>query len=1170
MKLRRVSVRHLPGIPQPFTLEPLADGLTVIHGPNGIGKSSLARAIGELFWGEASPGSGISVEARLALSGRQWQIECDGALHRWQCEGVESPPPPLPPKHLQGCFFLTLRDLLDASDTAGRDLASEIRRQMAGGYDLEGLSAELGRATRAPTGKKERDALNATDQKIRLSMAQQRRLAARQDEIPDLEAQADRAREASLRLPHLSDALELLERREALAQIEARLQSLPPALERVTGAEIAHAEEIEAERAKKAQAIRDEQRKLASARAAAANTGLAAPVDPAILGACQLQTRQLLELDRLRAAARTSLAEADQQLAAASRQVGGHAAPPADLDVDQASTLFDFLRKAEQARTEQDALEERIALLARQAGDPDRHARIDRLRNATRSLSDWLRAPDPDAPPAQAVLWPERRWLAWIAGALAVLGGGLGGWLDGRFYALISVGAGLALAAALTRIRRTEASDEARSLAQRDFPNGVGAPTAWSVRPVRERLSQLQDELAREEAAEQRSHYQEADRAELEVKLESARSRVPELEAARTRIAGQLGLETLPATLDLVDLARALDALRSAVRKKEGAAARLSELDQQVAEGMAKLAPELSAAAAHPPCNATEARAAAESLEHRDQDLRHANGLISEHGKRISELEDESGRLEERGTQLYASLDLAPGDRGALEALVAGREGYQQLRARRNELVTQISVLDGKLEHAGERQLANVSRPVLEQQHDDLEQRANTLESIRQKLANIRAEIRSAEGTHTLEVALSARHEALLELAERREEALQAEASALLLEAVITEHESAQAPRVLERARSHFRTFTHSSYELRVPSDGDSAFVAVESESGRGLKLAELSDGTRAQLILAARLAFAEESEVGERMPLVLDEVLDHADPLRFDAIARSLARMTADGDRQILYLTHDPSELLRMRSAFEAEGCTRLREIDLAAARARTAAVQTPAEVDVPPLPPVPSPEGRTPEEYAPLIRATRFDPQRDAKGQDLFYLLGDDLPLLAFLREQRITSVGQWLTLARSNARVAAEVQRGSPAGRELGERARLLASFLAVRQEGRGKPVDRGFIEGAASVSAHYREALVTICKEVGGNADELERILQERTDARLKGFRRSKAEELLSALREGGYLDPRPVLEEAELVTRLHASPAARVLSGSTLGALAHQWWILSERAIHAAA
>ena len=197
--------------------------------------------------------------------------------------------------------------------------------------------------------------------------------------------------------------------------------------------------------------------------------------------------------------------------------------------------------------------------------------------------------------------------------------------------------------------------------------------------------------------------------------------------------------------------------------------------------------------------------------------------------------------------------------------------------------------------------------------------------------------------------------------------------------------------------------------------------------------------------------------------------------------------------------------------------------------------------------------------------IHAARLDPRREADGQDLFHLLHDDLALVELLRRQWIATVGQWRTLAKSDAPLAVEVRERAGAGPELDERADLLEFFLEKRRKGRGKPVDRLFIERAGSISKKYREHVVDICSEIGGRADELVRILKERADPRLKSFHLNKAEEFETSLENAGYLDPRPVLDEGKLRAQLLARPAARNVSSETVGKLAHRWWTLAERA-----
>ena len=174
MKLRRLAIERLPGIDRPFELEELGDGLNIILGPNGAGKSRLCAATQALLWREqAIRDGGLAASALFDHDGSQWRVECDGSHHGWQREGVDSAPPPLPAEHLHGCFFLGLRDLLDDSDGAGRDLAGEIRRQMSGGFDLEAVRRRFAGSVSKQLGRKETKAVGSAQNAIRRAEQEQ-------------------------------------------------------------------------------------------------------------------------------------------------------------------------------------------------------------------------------------------------------------------------------------------------------------------------------------------------------------------------------------------------------------------------------------------------------------------------------------------------------------------------------------------------------------------------------------------------------------------------------------------------------------------------------------------------------------------------------------------------------------------------------------------------------------------------------------------------------------------------------------------------------------------------------------------------------------------------------------------------------------------------------------
>ena len=334
-------------------------------------------------------------------------------------------------------------------------------------------------------------------------------------------------------------------------------------------------------------------------------------------------------------------------------------------------------------------------------------------------------------------------------------------------------------------------------------------------------------------------------------------------------------------------------------------------------------------------------------------------------------------------------------------------------------------------------------------------------------------------------------------------------------------------------------------------------------QSGEGLGLEELSDGTRAQLLLAARIAFAEEVEQGRTLPLFLDEALDQSDPARYEAIVRSLGRVAEDQGRQIFYLTSDPADVGRIQHALDKEQCDLPAVIDLGLVRRNAASISGPSVLHVEPRPPVPSPNGLSADEYGTALGVPALDPSLGYVQQHFFHVLWDDLDLLHEFLTHGIERVGQWRTVLETPLADKLGAQSKSP--EEIALRSDLLEIFCEFWNQGRGRPVDREALEDSDALSDRFLDNVVEIANELRGNPENLLDALRAREDERLRGFRSNSLEKLERYLRENGYLDEQPVLAEVELRLRALASPAANQLPDGTADECLNRWWTLAERA-----
>src|SRR5690606_20666659 len=118
-------------------------------------------------------------------------------------------------------------------------------------------------------------------------------------------------------------------------------------------------------------------------------------------------------------------------------------------------------------------------------------------------------------------------------------------------------------------------------------------------------------------------------------------------------------------------------------------------------------------------------------------------------------------------------------------------------------------------------------------------------------------------------------------------------------------------------------------------------FGAVDlraGEGGRRLALDQLSTGTRAQLLIAARLAFAltleaavaDEGEELATLPFVLDEALTTSDPERFAQVAGAVLDIVETAGRQFVYLSARPEDAAMWREAAAARPGDPLTVIEL------------------------------------------------------------------------------------------------------------------------------------------------------------------------------------------------------------------------------------------------
>ncbi|MFC4427132.1 AAA family ATPase [Deinococcus navajonensis] len=131
---------------------------------------------------------------------------------------------------------------------------------------------------------------------------------------------------------------------------------------------------------------------------------------------------------------------------------------------------------------------------------------------------------------------------------------------------------------------------------------------------------------------------------------------------------------------------------------------------------------------------------------------------------------------------------------------------------------------------------------------------------------------------------------------------------ARVLADTLREYERTKGPEVLRHASQVFARFSHGRYTAVRQVEGSTKFRVLTS-GDELVDVEQLSRGTQEQLYLAVRLGLAR--TLGQRtanLPLMMDDILVNADPVRAHAVAETLAELSAD--HQVIYLTCHPSSV--------------------------------------------------------------------------------------------------------------------------------------------------------------------------------------------------------------------------------------------------------------------
>jgi len=1119
MKLKRLSLRRMPGFEdQGFDLEDLSDGLNLIVGPNASGKTTACRAIRGLVWPETLSGSApVSLVGYWQENESNIRIELEGDRRLCQTDGQPSEPPPVPGSHLAECFTITVGTLIQATEQDTR-LASSVLREMAGGYDLEAVIQQFALSRRH--GQSDLKARSEALQQVRRIQQEQQSLQEEESELGDLEMEMAESRQAQARLARLADVRALLDARSLIAEANRSLEDFPTGMDHLSGGEETALEQLQADL--RAEVDRREQAERDAEESQREKEGTALPAEgiaQSLLREQQTRLEGLRDTEQRIDRISGEIIQAQSQVTQSLSRLGeGSDAAKLDMidltDLNFAEALH---REAEQLRTRWTAIEERLAALG--AEQPPEETTT--LADAIGVLRQWFEATSG----ARATLKRDRV-VAWVfAATLFVTGVAMSVLVSP--WALLAAAVGVVGALVLWALRVPVSQNGRQACEQRYQRLDVPAPERWDVVTVGKHLNQLEQRLARARSLEQL----QSERRTRQAELDQLKPQSEDSDLRWRSLAERLGVSLPISDLALVVLAQDLLRYRQAKDTLLGLQEQLDHLRTQRDEQLAAVNENLAQFGEEPTDEYGIARVRTDAIAQRAERFRSADAQLNTARREISSIQERIDGLSSRKRCFFENLGLPEDDELGLRERLRRLPEYRELQSKLTTLHGRETAALDRLSDAPE--LQQLNRAQVDAEASRLQGLADRHQGLVDRVAAIRARVDQARRQSRLQDALAELDQATNKLSQSREEATLRAAGAFLLGLVKEEQHAEHQPAVLRQARQWLSAFTRGRYDLRMGSGDDegTAFRAYDNTQQRGLELEELSGGTRMQLLLAVRLAFAANSERGVQLPFVLDEALSGTDPTRFRAIVECLTALIGEG-RQVFYLTCQPGDAEAWRQVTEEQGFRGAKFFDLA----RVRNLQQPAgallTASAAASEDVPAPAGRTLSEYSSSLGIPVFDPASGAAGLHVAYLLDDPEHLHGLLRAG-IQTYGQLRSLLEHGH---ADAYLPSESARRMAARAVVVQAVCDCWKVGRGRPVNREALS-AAGVTDAFLDRVTDLARELDWDASRLVEALDVREDERAKGFRTNALESIVEGLTAEGYLDPREPLTPADALAHV---------------------------------
>ncbi len=912
---KSLKIRRAPGFPDGLLADgsdSLSEGINIITGPNSSGKTTTANLINDILWQNRSKGT--SADGELVYKDQQWTFQKDSDYLRFYKNGEIAATQWGADKLTQQNYNLSLHNLINESDA---DLARIIERESVGGYDTEAAAADLSYSRSVRNTRSTEFIDFQSKRKIVLELLQkQSKVKNDEAKLKSLLQREASARKAAGLERFYSLVIKYLTAKQNCDKAESRLAVYPKSISGVTGDEPETLTRLIKRLSEESNAIREARDSVLESRKRISQLALKEEIESHKIIDIEQRIKEISAIKHEVATLESEIASNNAKSYELLQGLGvKNPEEWSGIAIDNLSKIDAFFRKSFDLYSEKRAIEVEINFLS---DSTEEDVDVAAIEKRIENLKDWVNH-----------FKRKNRWFYRYLKIIAVFFAAVTTALFLLFSALYALSFLTASAVISIWLKRKKQRNNLSLMNLQSSYLSVQPASVpeWKLESVLYSIKELEEELLASKILN-RENYIKRDRLRnLRVLLEKIEPSLKETEEIRLEI--EMSIGSLDINIDnhftlssLYWFLKNLDEWKKVQLSLVAARARLNLLKNNLSGQLELCNLFFRQFLGEEAGDLISAEALYRRLKDENSKLKEALNVIENNERLHESAQQRMISATSEMDEMFERLSVSDRDAGAVNKLVEMLPSYREDAERYRDAVVSLNLIKAELMSDS---LFSDNESVIETipieravgLKADYEKEAKETEEISTQIAEIKHSVSSLMEGNELEEAINAEKQSLEKLNNLFQLNIQSSTGAIVVSHIKKVCESEYQPQVLQRADQIFSSITANRYHLRVSGTNQPQFTALDNVTQKVLSLDEISTGTRVQLLLSVRVAFAESLEDDVRLPILADELLANSDDTRANAIIDALLGIAKEG-RQIFYFTAQPDEVVKWTKYIE------------------------------------------------------------------------------------------------------------------------------------------------------------------------------------------------------------------------------------------------------------